>query len=74
LEQYPWILVFEALHTGDAYEALDDISKQKFDKLPNDKVKLIISFNTYFWNYLLKSIFNKLTKVINYTNTWVDIK
>ena len=73
LEQYPWILIFEALHTGKTYKAKDEISKIEKDDITKIDAQLIRDFNTYFLPYLLKAVFNKLTKVIKINDNWINI-
>ncbi len=74
LEEYSWVLIFEALHIWETYSAKDEISKIEKENITKIEAQLIRDFNTYFFPYLLKSVFNKLTKIIEYNENWINIK
>ena len=63
--QYPWIIVFESLHTGDSYDGFNKIIKKKIKKVSSEKSHQFTSFWTYIWTKIVNLLFNKFTKDIS---------
>ena len=71
-KQYPWIIVFESLHIGDSYDGFNKIIKKKIEKISSEKSHQFISFWTYVWTKIVKSLFNKFTKDIGKDFSKID--
>ena len=74
LKKYPWIIVFEALHTWETYSLYNKITKQHLYEITSEKKKEMRTFWTYVWMYIVKSLFNRFTKRIKYTPEWIEIE
>ncbi|MBF0913388.1 hypothetical protein HXK64_00205 [Candidatus Gracilibacteria bacterium] len=63
--QYPGIIVFESLHTGDSYDGFNKIIKKKIKKVSSEKSHQFTSFGTYIGTKIVNLLFNKFTKDIS---------
>ena len=72
LNRYPGIIVFESLHTGNNYDSYNDVIKKRPQNTTSEKSKEFRTFGTYIWMYIVQSLVNSFSKIIDIKNEKVN--
>ena len=72
LNRYPGIIVFESLHTGNNYDSYNDVIKKRLQNTTSEKSKEFRTFGTYIWMYIVQSLVNSFSKIIDIKNEKVN--
>ena len=72
LNRYPGIIVFESLHTGNNYDSYNDVIKKRPQNTTTEKSKEFRTFGTYIWMYIVQSLVNSFSKIIDIKNEKVN--
>lgn len=70
--RYPGIIVFESLHTGNKYDSYNDVIKKRLQNTASEKSKEFRTFGTYVWMYIVQSLVNSFSKMIDIKNEKVN--
>lgn len=68
IKDYPWIIVFESLHTWNSLGWCNEITGKRLENTTSKKLNEIKKFWTYVWMYIVKALFNKFSKDIDEEN------
>ena len=68
IKDYPWIIVFESLHTWNSLGWCNEITGKRLENTTSKKLNEIKKFWTYVWMYIVKALFNKFSKYIDEEN------